>query len=210
LASQRDPFFGLQRRHFGAIMADPPWNFRSYTALQTQNPGSRRDVDRHYETMTWKEIAAMPVGQLAARHCHLFLWATGPCLQQAFMVMDAWGFKYSAMAFVWVKLKRSHNPFQLRVLPSSEMDLHVGLGLTTRHNAEFCLLGRSAASRRNAKDVREVIMAPVRQHSRKPDEAFARVQRYCDGPYLDLFSREDRPGWTSWGLEANKFAEAAE
>jgi N6-adenosine-specific RNA methylase IME4 len=60
-------------------------------------------------------------------------------------------------------------------------------------------------ARRNAKDVREIILAPVREHSRKPDEFFRRVERYCDGPYVELFARERRPGWDSWGDEADKF-----
>jgi len=68
---------------------------------------------------------------------------------------------------------------------------------------------RSAGSSRqctpNAKDVREIILAPVREHSRKPDEFFHRVERYCDGPYLELFARERRPGWDAWGDEADKF-----
>jgi N6-adenosine-specific RNA methylase IME4 len=151
------------------------------------------------------DIAALPVRDLAAPDAHLFLWATGPCLRQAFEVMEAWGFRYSAIAFTWVKLKRSHNPAQLRILPLADFDLHVGLGLTTRKNAEFCLLGRRGNARRNAKDIREIILSPVREHSRKPDEAYERVQRYCDGPYLELFARQQRRGWTAWGNETAKF-----
>jgi N6-adenosine-specific RNA methylase IME4 len=99
---------------------------------------------------------------------------------------------------------------QLRVLPTAESDLHVGLGLTTRKNAEFCLLARRGNARREAKNVREIIMSPVREHSRKPDEACARVQRYCAGPYLELFARQERPGWTVWGNETAKFSGAVE
>ena len=119
--------------------------------------------------------------------------------------MEAWGFRYSAVAFTWVKLKRSFDALQLRVLPTLESDLHVGLGLTTRKNAEFCLLGRRGNAHRNAKNVREIILSPVREHSRKPDEASLRVERYCDGPYLELFARAPRPGWTVWGNETDKF-----
>ena len=75
-------------------------------------------------------------------------------LPEGLKVMEAWGFRYSAVAFTWVKLKRSFNALQLRVLPTLESDLHVGLGWTTRKNAEFCLLGRRGNARRNAKDVR--------------------------------------------------------
>lgn len=182
------------------ITADPPWYFRNRTGAV-----SDRDPRRHYSVMTLDEIQAMPVKEVAARDAHLFLWVTGPCLRQAFDVFDAWGFRYSGVAFTWVKLKKSHNPHQLRVLPSAESDLHVGLGFTTRKNAEFCLLGRRGSAKRVAKNVREIIMSPVRAHSRKPEEFFPRVEAYCDGPYLELFSRCDRPGWQAWGNETGKF-----
>jgi N6-adenosine-specific RNA methylase IME4 len=103
---------------------------------------------------------------------------------------------------VWVKLRRglAQTPLQF-----SERDLRVGLGLTTRHNVEICLLARRSNARRLAKNVREVIVAPARQHSRKPDEVFTRIEQYCAGPYLELFARERRPNWISWGDEVNKF-----
>lgn len=194
---------------FRCISADPPWHFRARTALQVGNWTSRRDAEKHYAVMGADEIAAMPVRDLAAKDAHLFLWVTGPCLRQGFEVMEAWGFRYSAIAFTWVKLKRSHQPTQLRFLPTAECDLHVGLGLTTRKNAEFVLLGRRGNARREAKNVREIIMAPVREHSRKPDETYHRIERYCVGPRLELFGRAHRPGWTVWGNEVGKFEEAA-
>jgi N6-adenosine-specific RNA methylase IME4 len=200
------PFHDLSRGVYRAIVADPPWHFKSYTALQTENWDSRRDVEKHYATMSMDDIAALPVRELAhGDGCHLFLWATGPCLRDAFTVMDAWGFKYSSMAFTWVKMKRSFQIGQLRLIETAESDLHVGLGLTTRKNAEFVLLGRRGNCKRVAKDVREIIMAPVREHSRKPDEMYDRVGRYCDGPYLELFARQSRPGWDAWGNEVRKF-----
>jgi N6-adenosine-specific RNA methylase IME4 len=204
------PFANLEQGKFAAILADPPWHFRARTALQVGNWTSRRDAEKHYSVMGIDDICAMPVKDLAAKDAHLFIWTTGPCLQQTFDVIKAWGFRYSGVAFTWVKLKRSHNPRQLRILPTAESDLHVGLGLTTRKNAEFCLLARRGNARREAKNIREIIMAPVREHSRKPDEVYERVQRYCVGPYLELFSRQQRPGWTCWGNEVDKFSEAAE
>lgn len=202
-------FDALPRQHFKAIVADPPWHFRARTALQVGNWTSRRDAEKHYAVMGLEEIAAMPVRDIAAKDAHLFIWTTGPCLRQTFEVIEAWGFRYSAVAFTWIKLKRSHDEFQLRVLPTAESDLHVGLGLTTRKNAEFCLLARRGNARRNAKDVREIILSPVREHSRKPDAAYDRVRRYCDGPYLELFARTERPGWSAWGNETTKFQVAA-
>lgn len=198
-------FAGCVKNGYRAILADPAWNFKARTALQVANPGSRRDAERHYNVMGTDAIAALPVRDLAAKDAHLFLWTTGPMLKDAFSVIDAWGFRYSSVAFTWVKLKRSHNPRQLRAVPLAASDLHVGLGLTPRKNAEFCLLARRGSARRNAKDVREIILSPVREHSRKPDEVFDRVQSYCDGPYIELFSRQERPGWTVWGNETNRF-----
>ena len=187
------------------ILADPPWNFKARTALQASNFDSRRDVEKHYPTMGLDDIAALPVKRVASKDAHLFIWTTGPCLQQTFDVIEGWGFRYSTLAFTWVKLKRSFQADQLRIVPTCESDLHVGLGLTTRKNAEFCLLARRGNARREAKDVREIIMAPVREHSRKPDEVYARIERYCAGPRLELFSRQTRPGWRTWGNEATKF-----
>jgi N6-adenosine-specific RNA methylase IME4 len=190
---------------FKAIMADPPWAFKGYAPPRPQNFASDRGVTKHYQTMTREEICAMPMLDIAARDCHLFLWSTGPHLPQALETMDRWGFKYSGMGFVWVKMRRAFATQPMRMLPLIQADLFMGLGHTTRKNAEYVLLGRRGNARRMAKDVHEIILAPVREHSRKPDEAFARVQRYCEGPYAEIFSREERAGWSTWGNEQAKF-----
>jgi N6-adenosine-specific RNA methylase IME4 len=202
------PFGDIPRRSFGVVCADPPWKFKSRTALQSTNWNSRRDVDKHYDTMTNEEIAALPVRELAAKEgCHLFLWSTGPHLPEAINTMRAWGFKFSGVAFTWVKLRRKHDPLQFRMLPTVDGDFHVGLGLTTRKNCEFVIMGRRGNCRRVGKDVRELILAPVREHSRKPDEYRDRVERYVGPgiPIVELFARESRAGWTTWGNEAEKF-----
>lgn len=197
---------------YGCIVCDPPWHFRARTALQMTNWTSRRDAEKHYPVMRVEDIAALPVGDLATDASHLFLWITGPLLIEGkhIPIMQAWGFKPSSMAFTWIKMKRSFDAQQLRVTPLLESDLHVGLGLTTRKNAEFCVLGRRPKAKRIARNIREVILAPVREHSRKPDEAYERIRRYCEGPYIELFAREKRPGFDGWGNEAEKFSEAAE
>lgn len=195
---------GLKGRHFKAVLADPPWAFKSYAP--SKNPKSSRNVERHYDTMTLAEIQALPIRDLCDRDgCHIFLWATGPFLPAALATMKAWGFRYSGIGFTWIKLKKSFNPDQLRVVPLIAGDFHTGLGFTTRKNAEFCLLGRFGSPRRNAKDVRELIIAPRREHSRKPDETHERIERYCDGPYLELFGRQRRAGWDVRGDQVDKF-----
>ena len=194
----------IPRNRFGAILIDPPWSFKSYA--KSKNPDSDRHVERHYKTMSRTEIAALPIRELAApTGCHLFLWTTGPTLPQAIDTMAGWGFRYSGMGFVWVKLKKSHDANQLRILPTADGDFHVGLGFTTRKNAEFCLLGRHGSAKRVARNVREIIISPRREHSRKPAETRERIERYCAGPYLELFGREERAGWTVRGDQMGKF-----
>jgi N6-adenosine-specific RNA methylase IME4 len=192
---------------YAMIAADPPWHFRARTALQMSNWTSRRDAERHYPVMGVDDIAALPVKDIVADDAHLLLWITGPLFVEGkhLAIMKAWGFRPSSVAFTWVKLKRSIDTRQLRVTATLESDLHVGLGLTTRKNAEFCILGRRGNAKRLSKSVREIILSPVREHSRKPDEFYRRAQQYAAGPYLEMFSRESRPGWDSWGLEAGKF-----
>lgn len=200
------PFGDLPRHGFDVICADPPWSFKGHTDRAEH---TRRNASTHYSVMSISDIITLPVPDLAAKDAHLFIWTTGPHLKMTFDVISAWGFRYSAVAFTWVKLKKSHNAAQLRFLPSAESDLHVGLGYTTRKNAEFCLLARRGSARRVAKDVREIILSPVREHSRKPDEFRDRVERYV-GPEMrivELFARSTRPGWASWGFETDKYGE---
>lgn len=191
-------------RHWRALLVDPPWTFKSYAA--SKNPKSDRHVERHYRTMTLSDISALPVRDLChADGTHLFLWTTGPNLPQALDVMRAWGFRYSGIGFVWIKLRKAFDARQLRVLPTADGDFHVGLGFTTRKNAEFCLLGRRGNARRISRKVRELILSPRREHSRKPDETRERIEEYCEGPYLEIFGRSQRPGWTVVGDESEKF-----
>jgi N6-adenosine-specific RNA methylase IME4 len=200
------PFIGLWRGYYGAIAVDPASHFSSYTAIQSQNPSSRRDNERHYRTMSFAELAALPVKKLAASSgCHLFVWTSGPFLPQALKLIEAWGFKYSTRAFTWLKTRRSWKSGDLL----TESDFPVGLGLTVRHQTEIVLLARRGNCRRQRKDVRELILAPRREHSRKPDEFYRRVEAYCEGPYADLFARESRPNWDVYGDEVDKFSNGA-
>jgi N6-adenosine-specific RNA methylase IME4 len=112
-----------------------------------------------------------------------------------------WGFRYSAIAFVWLKTRRNWDG----KAPLRETDFPVSLGLTRRHQTELVLLARRGNCRRQSKSVRELIIAPRREHSRKPDEFYRRVEQYCEGSYVDLFARERRLGWSVWGDEADKY-----
>ncbi len=182
------------------IYADPPWNFKSNSI---EKPG--RNARRHYDCMSLSDIAAMRVAEITAQDATLFLWITGPMLVIGahFPIMKAWGFKPSAIGFTWIKLNRKceGNLF-------SHDDIFMGGGFTTRKNAEFCLIGRKGKSMRKSASVREVIVSPVLQHSRKPDETRKRIEAYCDGPRLELFARETCDGWASVGNETTKFNES--
>jgi N6-adenosine-specific RNA methylase IME4 len=199
------PFIGLRRRFYGAITIDPASRFSSYTAIQSQNWSSRRDNEKHYRTMSYSELAALPIRDLAApTGCHLFVWTSGPFLPQAIGLIGAWGFKYSTRAFTWLKAKRGWDG----ISPLAVTDFPVGLGLTVRHQSELVLLARHGNCRRLRKDIRELIFASRREHSRKPSEFYDRVQAYCAGPYLDIFARERRTGWDAYGDEVDKFGAA--
>jgi N6-adenosine-specific RNA methylase IME4 len=204
------PFAGLRRHGYAAIVADPALAFTSYTSIQSTNPQSTRDLRRHYPCMSFEDILALPVADLAAKNgAHLFLWTSPPNVKRGVTIMERWKFEFSTKAFTWVKLRRGFDAQQLRFLPLMEDDLHYGLGLTTRKGTEDVLLGRFGNCRRIAKDVHEVVLAPVREHSRKPDEVFRRIERYCRGPFIELFARERRTNWSCWGNEVDKFAGAA-
>ena len=88
-------------KKYSVIYADPPWQYRTYS-----KKGQGRSAESHYPTMSIEDIKALPVGELAAKDCALFMWITFPCMQEAFQVLDAWGFQYKTVAFVWVKQNR--------------------------------------------------------------------------------------------------------
>lgn len=180
---------------FRCILADPPWAFRTYS-----EKGRARSADRHYRTMSISDIKALPVGDVAAADAWLFMWTSSPYLDQVFSIMRRWGFRYSSIFLTWVKL----NPTQGDQMFTLERDFHLGMGRTSRKNTEIMLLGKRGKPPVGNNDIRELLLAARREHSRKPDESFARVERFCAGPRLEMFSREDRPGWTTWGLEAGK------
>lgn len=186
----------LPHNEFAAILADPPWKF-----IVRSPKGEGRSPSRHYPVMTMPDIMALPVAGVAARSCHLFLWTSAPYLPLSLKVMEAWGWKYSSIAFTWLKT----NPREAGSLMLDARSFHVGLGLTTRKNTEIVLLGRRGNPKRLSGAVRELIIAPRREHSRKPDETFDRVEQYCPGPYLEMFSRENRAGWIAAGSETGKF-----
>lgn len=194
-------FDDLPRGHFGAILADPPWHFAAWSKFKDLPDGSKtRAVERYYNTMSADDIAALPVAELAAPDCVLFLWSCWPTLDDAWQTIKGWGFNYKTCAFCWAKADNTQPDMWHPEIPAQ-----VGMGYWTRANTEPCLLATRGKPKRLNADVRQGIIAPRREHSRKPDEIHSRIERLVAGPYLELFARQSRPGWTTWGNEATKF-----
>ncbi|MCP5087883.1 MAG: DNA methyltransferase [Rhodobacteraceae bacterium] len=204
-------FEGLDDGAFDAVCIDNPWRFTTYSPK-----GTGRSADQHYKTMTMQEICDLPVKRLLKPNAWVFLWTTAPFLEKTFqLVGPSWGLKYSSTAFVWIKLQQRlertyWRPGISQTAILSENDFWMGQGYTTRKNAEMCLLYKVGSPKRASKKVRELIFAPRREHSRKPDEAADRIREYCgpDANIAEIFSRTDRPFdtlWHTWGDEAGKF-----
>jgi N6-adenosine-specific RNA methylase IME4 len=190
------------------IYADPPWAYRNYAYAETlTGERAKRGVVKEYPTMTMPQIAALPVESLAADDATLFMWATNPLLEEAFTarIMEAWGFTYKTVAFVWVKQNRAHDRQHPQLFfPTDKDALNAfwGMGNWTRQNVEVVLLGVRGNPRRMSADVHQVVFAPVMEHSRKPDEVRRRIVRLMgDLPRVELFARERAESWDVWGNE---------
>lgn len=186
---------------FGCILADPPWSFLTYGKKRTT---PHRTAADHYVTMTAEDLRAMPVGGCAAKDCALFMWVVDSHLDEAIELGKAWGFEFKTIAFIWCKTTKSGSPGQWGFFPPETVH-RIGMGYWTRKQAEICLLFTRGKVKRIGKGVRQIIEAPRREHSRKPDETHERVQALVGGPYLELFAREPREGWTVWGNQTDKF-----
>lgn len=193
-----EPFAGIPRNHYGAIVIDPPWNFQAWS-----KKGDGRPAQQHYDVMDVKTMVRLPVLDLAAKDCVLFCWATWPHLKSALWLISAWGFTYKTCAFDWMKA----DPY---CLFADDTTPDMGMGYWTRSNTEPCLLATIGKPKRLDAGVRQGIIAPRREHSRKPDDVHERIERLVGGPYLELFARAPRTGWDVWGNQTDKFAEAAE
>jgi N6-adenosine-specific RNA methylase IME4 len=181
------PFAPLEAGAYGVIMADPPWRFSSYTPK-----GQLGGAGGHYDLMTIEELRDLPVKDLAGDDCWLWLWALNPMLPHAFSVLEAWRFNF-VTAGTWVKMGGSGK-------------LAFGQGFVLRASEEPYILARRGKPPTCSRSIRQTILAPRREHSRKPDEAYAAAETLF-GPArrADLFARESRPGWEAWGREASKF-----
>jgi len=181
-----------QPKRYKVIYADPPWTFSTYS-----HKGKGRSAEAYYDCMALADIKALPVADWAADDCVLLLWITDPLLEKAFDVICAWGFTYKTVGFYWAKLNKSAPQ-----LVYDRRSFFTGLGFWTRANPESCLLATRGHPRRRRSNVSKLIISPRREHSRKPDETYERIEALCEGPYLEMFARFSRPGWDAWPPEA--------
>lgn len=173
-------------KKYNIIYADPPWSFKVWS-----DKGKDRSAESHYNTMNKKSIQDLNIQKITADNAVLLLWVTYPCLIEGLELMEKWGFKYKTCAFSWIKLnKKKPTPF-------------TGMGYYTRANNEICLLGtKGKPLPRLSKSVKQVVVEPIREHSRKPDCISDRiVELFGNLPRVELFARHTKEGWDTWGNE---------
>lgn len=166
---------------YRAVLIDPPWSYRDKC-----NDGARGAAHK-YPVLTAADLADLPVGRLAAPDSACFLWVTPPLLPVGLELLAAWGFVYRTIAFTWVK-------------ESAEGTLAWGMGHWTRANAEHVLLGVRGRPGRASAGVHSVVRAPRAEHSAKPPDVRARIERLLGpGPRIELFARDRADGWDALG-----------
>ena len=172
-------------KKYGVIYADPPWTFKTYS-----NKGKDKSPEKHYSCMSLSDILRLPVGDLAKDDAVLLMWVVDPLLDQAFKVIDAWGFKYKTVGFTWAKTNKK------------SLGFFTGLGYWTRGNPEMCLLATKGKPKRLSKSVPQLVVDKRREHSRKPDRIRDDIVNLCgDLPRIELFARQKTKGWDVWGNE---------
>lgn len=177
---------------FGVIYADPPWQYEMYS-----DKGYEKSPDTHYGCMDDAQLKALRdlVLFASAPNCVLFMWAVWPMLPQAINLVETWGFRYKTGGAWHKKTVNGKTAF--------------GTGYVLRSACEPFLIGTLGEPNIKNHSTRNLIEAVTREHSRKPDETIGITEQLFDGPYLEMFSRQKRHGWESWGNEAEKFEGAA-
>lgn len=176
------------KKRFATIMADPPWQFVNRTGKVA--PEHRR-LNR-YGTMTLPEIMALPVAEAAAPTAHLYLWVPNALLPEGLEVMRAWGFNYKSN-IIWHKVRKDGGSDGR------------GVGFYFRNVTEVILFGVRGKNARTLDPGRtqvNYLATRKREHSRKPDEQYPLIESCSPGPYLEMFGRGIRNGWSTWGNQA--------
>lgn len=177
----------LPNKEYKIIYADPAWRYNARNNLKTKFGGGAMG---HYPTMTTNEICSLPIQNIAADDCVLFLWATGPKIPDALQVIEAWGFEYVTIGFTWMKMNKLNS------------NLFFGTGNYTKHNSEFCILAKKGTpiKMKISDKVSSAILTHKESHSQKPAEVRDRiVQLFGNVPRIELFARDRVDGWDAWG-----------
>lgn len=193
-AQTPSPILDFQRelagKRFGTVLADPPWRFINRTGKIA--PEHHRLA--RYETMSVDEICSLPVGEQLASTAHLYLWVPNALLPDGLTVMREWGFQYKSN-IIWHKLRKDGGSDGR------------GVGFYFRNVTEMLLFGVRGKNARTLDPGRSqvnYIGTRKREHSRKPDEQYDLIERCSSGPFLEMFARGVRKGWTTWGNQADE------
>lgn len=172
------------KKQYGVIYADPPWSFKTFS-----DKGKDRSPENHYNVMSLQDICNLPINKISNDNSVLLMWVVDPLLDQAFKVIDAWGFKYKTVGFTWAKTNQK------------SMGFFTGLGYWTRGNPEMCLLATKGKPKRKSKSIKQLIVSERGRHSEKP-LLHKQIELLVDGPYIELFARK-KPfdNWDYWGNE---------
>jgi N6-adenosine-specific RNA methylase IME4 len=175
---------------FSSILIDPPWRFQNRTGKMA--PEHKRL--HRYRTMTVDEIASLPIASYAKVPSHLYLWVPNALLKEGLAVMEAWGFRYKTN-IVWYKIRKDGGPDGR------------GVGFYFRNVTELLLFGIKGSMRtlKAGRTQVNVLRTRKREHSRKPEEIYKIIEACSPGPYLEIFAREQMPGWTAWGDEVETY-----
>jgi N6-adenosine-specific RNA methylase IME4 len=181
----------LSGKKFKTVLADPPWQFQNRTGKMA--PEHKR-LNR-YPTMKLEDIMSMPVEQVLDDTAHLYLWVPNALLAEGLQVMEAWGFTYKTN-LIWYKVRKDGGPDRR------------GVGFYFRNVTEMILFGvrgKNARTLQPGRSQENMIISRKREHSRKPDEQYELIESCSPGPYLEIFARGPREGWTVWGNQAEEY-----
>lgn len=187
-----DQLSALPEGGFPIILADPPWRFLTRARKGRNHAIPQRAKTPHYPTMSLDDLKALPVGRLAPRNAGLVMWTFGAHLKQAIELGEAWGYRYKTDLHYWLKL-------------SKHGKRRISQGYYSRKQIEIVLLFTKRPPQVRHRGVRQLIEAPIREHSRKPDSLYDNIEAMFEGPYLELFARTKRIGWESCGDDIYKF-----
>jgi N6-adenosine-specific RNA methylase IME4 len=183
-------FLNKVKGKYGTILADPPWRFRNSTGKVA--PEHKRLA--RYSTLSLEEIISIPVNQIATEKSHLYLWVPNALIAEGLSVMKKWGFTYKTN-LIWYKIRKDGGPDGR------------GVGFYFRNVTEMILFGVKGNLRtlKPGRSQVNIIPSRKREHSRKPDELYQIIEGCSPGPYLELFARDGRKDWMSWGNEADDY-----